>query len=62
MQESAEEKRARWALYFDVEQFITRPDSDLGHNFGRFMSSDGASLSVKMLRKKVETSHIHCCV
>ena len=48
MQESDIVKRARWAQYFDVEEFVTQQDSEFGHKLGRSMSSDGISLSIKM--------------
>ena len=46
-------KRIRRARCFDIEQFVNWDGSDLGYEFGWYMSGDGASLSVKMTRLKV---------
>jgi len=50
--ESDAVKRARWDEYFHTTKFVTRKLTDMGHKFGRFISTDGVGVSVKMSRLK----------
>jgi hypothetical protein len=53
MQETDAVKRARWEEYFHSTKFVTGKGTDMGHKFGRFFSTDGVGVSVKMTRLKV---------